>query len=261
MDDSPFRRIVLPALLASSAGFAALTWPMASDSAARLTERLPAPLDRWGGSALSITQHKEFSIRYIGFAILSSVAIGIGTAETMRLRQVRVQRHQGLLDAVLAKTEADRPLADSPDLEASSTQVLEPKLADINGAADAETAPGDRAADAFDWASFVQATPINPDQPAAVEVELLATPIEGHRFYHIQSGDQHRCLAVANGGEYFRYYRHRPDLDKARSLVQELQRRGQRSMTTCDDHGYVVWVHWPNAAAQARPWPELAVSS
>lgn len=101
MNNSPFRRIVLPALLASSAGFAALTWPMAADRASQISQRLPQPISYWVDSTLIPKQHKEFSIRYIGFAILSSVAIGIGTAKAMRTRQGLMQRHPGLLDQVL----------------------------------------------------------------------------------------------------------------------------------------------------------------
>jgi hypothetical protein len=247
MDDSPFRRIVLPALLASSAGFATLTWPLASDHAVQLSERLPHPLSRWADSALVTNQHKEFSIRYIGFAILSSVAIGIGTAEVMRSRQVRSQRHQGLLDEVLAQSE-DRSLADTPNLD------LAPQLTEVDGA----STPND----ALDWARFLQTTPVKT--PALDQAEALSRPamaINQQALYQLQAADQRRCLALAVEGEYYRYYRHRPSLDKARSLVQMLHQRGQRSIATLGitsdsvlgDTDYVVWVHQPSAA-QATPW-------
>ncbi|MBD2106657.1 hypothetical protein [Nodosilinea sp. FACHB-13] len=249
MDNSPFRRIVLPALLASSAGFAALTWPMASDRAVRVSEQLPQPLSYWIDSALITNQHKEFSIRYIGFAILSSVAIGIGTAEAMRVRQGRVQRHQGLLDQVLLADdqqedlEGDRlPIADT----INQFHSIELAAASHDGALTATTA---KTTTALDWASLLPAAP-----DAQAKVELTSSPMNEHALYHIQGADQCRSLALAVEGEYYRYYRNRPDLDKAQMLVQQLQQQGKRALTTMDDNGYVVWVHQPERPQQAVPW-------
>ncbi|PZV02178.1 MAG: hypothetical protein DCF32_15405 [Leptolyngbya sp.] len=70
MNNSPFPRIFLPALLVSSAGFATLTRPTAFDRATQISERLPQPLSYWVDSTLNTNQHQEFSIRYLGFAIL-----------------------------------------------------------------------------------------------------------------------------------------------------------------------------------------------
>lgn len=244
MDNSPFRRIVLPALLASSAGFAALTWPMASDRAVQVSERLPQPLSRWVDSALITNQHKEFSIRYIGFAILSSVAIGIGTAEAMRTRQGRVQRRQGLLDQVLRADEdqtalgGDRLPANPLDtVDSTDLAVVSDKTVSI--------------AAALDWASLLHTTSENH-----AESDLLSSAMDEHALYHIQGADQCRCLALAVEGEYYRYYRNRPDLDRARALVQQLQRQGKRALATWDDTGYVVWMHQPEQPQQIIPWPE-----
>ncbi len=251
MDDSPFRRIVLPALLAAGAGFAGLTWPLASDHAARVSERLPDPLSRWTDSALITYQHKEFSIRYIGFAILSSVAIGIGTAETMRSHQGRVQRRQGLLDKVLAEADQDRPLADASSLDTLSAPGAEPSQPHRLGGVEADAA--------LDWASLLRVPSVSEESDAEAG-ELLAIPIDQHSLYHLEGGDQNCCLALAVEGEYYSYYRSRPNLDRARSLVQYLQRRGQQAIATWDDSGYVVWVHRPSAARHATPWPAPAAS-
>ncbi|MGB3308499.1 MAG: hypothetical protein WBG32_03420 [Nodosilinea sp.] len=251
MDNSPFRRIVLPALLASSAGFAALTWPMASDHAVQVSDRLPEPFSRWVDSALITHQHKEFSIRYIGFAILSSVAIGIGTAEVMRSRQGRLQRSQGLLDEVLEAT-SDRPLVDPTDMDYASAQ------SDTAAASPAEPEP---LTSTLDWASLLQTTATtNPQDPASAEVGLLSTTLEDHDLYHIQGANQHRCLALAIQGEYYRYYRNRPDVDKARGVVQQLQLQGKKAIATLDNSGYVVWVHESEPPQQATPWPNLVAA-
>ncbi len=245
MDDSPFRRIVLPALLAAGVGFAGLTWPLASDRAARLSERLPDPLGRWADSALMTYQHKEFSIRYIGFAILSSVAIGIGTAEAMRSHQRRVQRRQGLLDKVLAEADQEHPLADASSLDRLSASGTEPSPPHCLGGVETDVA--------LDWASLLRVPSVSEEsEPEAGE--MLTIPIDQQSLYHLEGSDQNSCLALAVEGEYYSYYRSRPNLDKARSLVQYLQRRGQQAIATWDDSGYVVWVHRPTGAVQATPW-------
>lgn len=250
MDNSPFRRIVLPALLASSAGFAALTWPMASDQAVQVSDRLPEPFSLWVDSALIPHQHKEFSIRYIGFAILSSVAIGIGTAEAMRSRQGRSQRHQSLLDEVL-EAGSDRPL-DPASIDYAVTRTE----ADAAPLAEAE-----RPTVTLDWSSLLQGSAkINPQDSAPADAGLLSTAIEDHTLYHIQGANQQQCLALAVEGEYYRYYRYRPNIDKARGLVQQLQQQGKKAIATVDDSGYVVWVRESEPPQQAAPWPDLAIA-
>ncbi|TVQ11746.1 MAG: hypothetical protein EA368_05030 [Leptolyngbya sp. DLM2.Bin27] len=249
MDDSPFRRIVLPSLLAASAGFAALTWPLASDHALRFSDRLPQPIGRWAESALITNDHKEFSIRYVGFAILSSVAIGTGMSKVMRSRQGRLQRHQDLLAEALALPE-ESPL---------DTLTLDlPRLGGEIGRAAAAT-------NALDWASLLP--PPQVETPALAQAEALSAStmaIDHKALYQLQAADQQRCLALAVEGEYYRYYRHRPSLDQARSLVQHLHQRGQRSIATLattpdetsGDADYVVWVQQTSAVDQATPWLE-----
>ncbi|MBD1915791.1 MULTISPECIES: hypothetical protein [Cyanophyceae] len=245
MDDSPFRRIVLPALLASSAGFAALTWPMAADRAAQVSERLPQPLSRWVDSALITNQHQA-SIRYIGFTVLSSLAIGIGTAETMRVRQHRGQRHQDLLDQVLDDEQADFG-GDRLTTTASINQLHATDLAASHDPVQA--APTVKVATTLDWTSLPSTVP-----NTQTKAELMSSPMDEHALYHIQGADQCRSLALAIEGEYYRYYRNRPNLDKARSLVQQLHQQGKRALATWDDKGYVVWVHHAERPQQAVPW-------
>ncbi|HSM83631.1 MAG TPA: hypothetical protein VLS96_18230 [Nodosilinea sp.] len=218
---------------------------MASDRAVGWSGRLPAPLRQWTDSALVTRQHKEFSIRYIGFAILSSVAVGIGTAEIMRSQQVRSQRRQGLLDQALTETGDERPL--TPTLEVDPTVgVL------------AETKSGESAASALDWATLVQ--PRAEQEPPLTEGGLLSTPMGSHPIYHIHGADQSRSLALQMEGDYYRFYRQRPSLEKARQLVQRLQQQGQKAVVTSDDGGYVVWIHPAEPPAEAQPWLGLGMA-
>jgi hypothetical protein len=224
MDDSPFRRIVLPALLASSAGFAALTLPLASDQAALLSQRLPHPLNYWVDSALMTSQDKEFSIRYIGFAILSSVSIGVGTAGAMRRREAKAQRHQGLLNEVLAERGDPGPtlgrnsgtdtraesvperFANRPRVNAGQVvQGTSPDAATaLVEAVDSAQTVLDRPG--LDWASLLR-PPLAPPEEPALASAVMSTSIETHQICQILGADQHYCLALKLGDEYYRFYR------------------------------------------------------
>ncbi|MBW4482306.1 MAG: hypothetical protein KME14_07170 [Tildeniella torsiva UHER 1998/13D] len=243
MDNSLFRRIVLPVLLVSGAGFAAFTWSMASGRAGQISERLPQPLSRWVDSALIAAQPKEFSIRYGGFAILSSVAIGVSTAEAMRTREGRVQRPQGLLDQVLLGAQGQTGLG------GDRLPVDPSDIVDSTGLA--VVSDTTVAAAALDWVSLLHTSPEDH-----AESHLLSTAIDEHALCHIQGADQCRCLALAVGGKYYRHYRNRPDIDRAWALVQQLQRQGKPAIATWDGNGYVVWVHQPERPQQIFPWPE-----
>jgi hypothetical protein len=244
MDDSPFRRIVLPALLAAGAGFAALTWPLASGQGARWSQRLPQPFNNWVDSALVTHQHKEFSIRYIGFAILSSVTIGVGTAGVMRRRQSRVLRQQGLLDQALTAQADDLPLALEIDLPA-----------DIGLASGSAAEPTTADGPSLDWSSLMGETAAAALEPApTLRAAVLSTPLESHEIYQVRSSSHYRCLAIKMGGEYYSFYRQRPSLDKTQTLVQQLLRQGQRAIATGDGSGYVIWVHQPDPVDPVIPW-------
>lgn len=246
MDNSSFRRFVLPALLAASAGFAAIGQAKAANRARQAAEQLPQPLSRWVDSALIAAPPQKFAIRYSGFAVLSSAAIGIGAAEALRTCQGRGQRPQGWLDQVRLGEGStglggDRLFANSLD-PLDTIDAL-----DLAGVSDRTVS----AAAALDWVSLLH--PIPEDQ---AELNLLSTAIDEHALYHIQGADRCRCLALAVEGEYYRYYRNRPDVDKARALVQHLQQRGKPAIATWDGNGYVVWVHQPERPQQIIPWPQ-----
>lgn len=270
MDDSPFRRIVLPALLASSAGFAALTLPLASTQAALVSQRLPHPLNYWVDSALMTSQHKEFSIRYIGFAILSSVSIGVGTAGAMRRRQAQVQRHESLLSEVLAEHDDPSPAIRgdagtdgrwAKRLRVDAAQVVQntasgETVALVDALDSAQTA---LEPPTLDWASLLWSTSTPPEEPALASV-VMSTSLESHQICQILGADQQYCLALKMGDEYYRFYRQRPSLDRTQTLVQQLQRRGQRAIATRDGNGYVVWVHQPDPITPSHPWPQSLVT-
>ncbi|MGF1567373.1 MAG: hypothetical protein ACFCVD_04780 [Nodosilinea sp.] len=261
MTTSPFRGIVLPALLASSAGFALLTWPMTFPNATSLSTRLPTPVSRWIMASPKIDQHEEFSIRYVGVAILSSVVIGIGTAETMRSRQFRAQRRQTLLQTALTTVEPLNqnqlsPWSDPEDLGMPYPLSLG-ETSSLDGAA-ADPAQGLP----LDWVALLQSPPDADSQRlSTASVKPPLTVLESYRPCRIQAVDGQRYLAIQVGGDYYRFYRRRPSLDKAQSLVNQLQRWGSVVTITHDDKGYGIWVHQPDAQLDSAPKSMLTALS
>ena len=108
MNTSPFRTIILPALLISGAVFTALTLPVASTRASDMAGQWSGPMQRWLALSTS-SQQRGLSIRYIGFAILSSTAVGIGTAEVLRSHQSNAQKRLSLLQQVLQEGNPNLP--------------------------------------------------------------------------------------------------------------------------------------------------------
>ncbi|NJL46878.1 MAG: hypothetical protein HC929_04425 [Leptolyngbyaceae cyanobacterium SM2_5_2] len=266
MTHSPFHRIILPALLASSAGFATLTWPLASSHAGQVSEKLPAPLSRWVESALMMQQQKDLSIRYVGFATLSSLALGLGTAEIIRHRQNRADRQQQRLQHLLG---AQRQVAEDPARlgwdNANSASLFTAESAPL--ALTEESAPASSpSSSALDWASLLEtsasAEGVEADTQAPQSVPSM--PLKHHRLHHLQGANQERYLAIQVEGHHYSYYRRRPTLEKAQALANQLQQQGQLVITTEDEAGYTVWVRWVKPIAVTPPtlitsgWPDPA---
>jgi hypothetical protein len=281
MNNSPFRRIVLPALLASSTGFVLLTWPLASRHADQRAAPRPEATPPWGLSILTTIPHKDFSIRYIGFAILSSVALGIGTAEALRGYQSRRDRHQKLLQTMLSTaispaadlaaaglSEGGMALADNYpqnlaplglDHHPDTTPVpplawpLTPTMP-LTAMTDSTviTAKADQPLTfqptaTLDWASLLQTAAT--DQATLAPSSTAALPTA----HPMQGADHPPGLAVQVEGQDYHYYRRQPTLAKAQALVQRLHRQGQAAITTHDQAGYVVWVQSGQVSPSSAP--------
>jgi hypothetical protein len=211
---------------------------MASANASRVSARLPAPASRWVDSALTTVQYKEFSIRYIGFAILSSVAIGVGTAETMRLQQSRSQRQRQLLNQAMPPTDApdddwDRPMV---ELLPEHPWTDEPVESVAGGAAPTalEAVPG------LDWAmlSHSETESVSDDRFSGVLTMLLSD----QQVQRLPDTDNQQQLAIQVSGIVYAFYRYRPTLEATQRLLTWLQRQGKVAVTTQDNLGYGVWV-------------------
>lgn len=282
MTVSPFQKIVFPAILASSAVFAALTLPLSSVSNINTDAPLPDPIKQWFSPLLQHEQ-KKVSIRYVGFSIISSVAAGVGTAELMRLgqgRQRRRQQRQVELQQLFDHSTAEDPLdvdptADQPiDVGAESDRIFgamqtpnwlgaiaQQVLPVWSSEVDWEAQPGSSLLSAELASEPRRGAPTSvlpadsPQAPVAAPGATAAAPailLSSQRTYRIQlPGSDQRVLAIQLDGEYYSFLRLRPTQEQAIALLSGLEQRGQAGVVTPHGQGYAVWVK--QAQATGRP--------
>lgn len=266
MKSSSFRSIVLPALIASSAAFSIFTLPLTSSKTAELAVNLPPVISRWTTPVLA-NQHKDSSIRHVGFAILSSVLIGVGTAELMRQRRLRLAQQQNLLDQALA-VEGEE--------EATVSWIEGASAESLMGATDMWQPPSDESqlqpwasAPISDTESFREIMELNwqefsasSNDPAKLsnsadssETDSSEAPEPAYpSTYRIQVPGNQRLLAIQVDGDYYSFYRRRATAEQARSVINQLQRRGKKAIMTPDQKGYGVWMHQPEAVLDIASW-------
>jgi hypothetical protein len=283
MTVSPFQKIVFPAILASSAVFAALTLPLSSVSNINTDAPLPDPIKQWFSPLLQHEQ-KKVSIRYVGFSIISSVAAGVGTAELMRLGQScqrRRQQRQVELQELFDHSTAEEPLdvdptADQPiDVGAESDRIFgamqtpnwlgaiaQQVLPVWSSEVDWEAQPGSSLLSA-ELASEPRRSALTSVLPADTQAQVAAPGatvaaeapalLSGYqRTYRIQlPGSDQRVLAIQLDGEYYSFLRLRPTQEQAIALLSGLEQRGQVGAVTPHGQGYAVWVK--QAQATGRP--------
>lgn len=242
-----------------------LTMPMTSRKAIQISAHLPAPVSQWVAPALA-QQHKQFSIRYVGVAIMSSVLVGVGTAEAMRLRQARIRRQQALwqgVDVVASDAssaswlqtagQVEGQLSGLKDLTASLEPTTLPAWGDqIDQRHDTESV--------LDWAALLDG-PIKsaPDDHLSSPDLVPSAPLLAVQpTYRIQTAEgNQRLLAIKVNGDYYSFYRQRPTAEKADAVAAQLQRRGKTTIVTADAKGHTIWVHQPGARLDQSCWSAL----
>ncbi len=261
MTDSPFRNIILPALLASSTTFAVLTLPVASPQAERVMEQWPTPLRQWVSPSLTQPQI-GLSIRYIGVAIVLSTVMGIGVSEVLRTQQARTQRHEALLQQLLSRhrdPETDLPLAPPADVavgaverpqrldvEAGASPIGTAPLADVDYAWGAE-APG------LDWQGLKAMAMPGTSQEAAREVSQQILP-GSYSTCWVFTPDNQRQTAITVDGEFYSFYRFGESPDKLPLIQEQLRRAGKKTVATLEPDGYILWRHQPRAERVPPAW-------
>jgi len=249
MNISPFRNIILPSLLVSSAAFAALTLPVASTRASLITAKLPVPVQHWISPAIS-EQRKGLSIRYIGVAILTSTILGISTAEVLRSKQVGDNRRQTLLTQALIKSPNPDPAADAAGLPLRSAPAWDSALELDAPQDDTPTAQG---FPYLDWESLQSPSPKATGGNASAGTKALL-PAGTYRTCQIQTASHQRLTAICIDGEFFSFYRLSQNLDKTRAILERMARSGQNAVATPVEDGYALWRHQPGAELATNDW-------
>lgn len=260
MTDSTFRNIFLPALLASSTTFAVLTLPVASPQSDHIMEKWPTPIQQWLSFSHTYPE-PGLTIRYIGFAILSSTAVGIGLSELLHAKQAKALRDRALL------REACKSYPDDT-LEVPLEKHIYPAEADSLSSADAET-DGETAT----TAASPNANNQTQMQITELDWDVLRTPpmadfdAQGSRAEFaprilagspdtccIRTSDHQRLTAIAVDGEFYSFYRFGKDPDKLPFIQDKLRSVGKTTVATCEPDGYILWLHRPGAELVSPTW-------
>lgn len=255
MTDSPFKKIIFPALLAAGSVFAALTLPLSSLNQPSWSTRLPGPVQEWF-SPLLHSEHKKLSIRYVGFSITTSVIAGFGTAELMRLRQKHRQRQRDLLQLLLVAPTPASPTETRLESELiitqESTEVFAaPTLANWMDGIDQAALPGWNSPALWDQ----RATPQSP-WPVPLPVQPLP-----HTCRIQLPGSSQRVLAIQVDGDYYSFFRLRKTEAQALSLVATLEERGQIAIATPHAKGHAVWIKQPHATVNTPAWEQWPMAA
>jgi hypothetical protein len=259
MKTSSFRSIILPALLAASAVFAVLTLPVASAQASGPNHHRSAPMQRWIALAAS-RQNQGLSIRYIGFAILASTAVGIGTAEVLRSQRIGYHRRQSMLKQAFRAGATD--ILEPPVDGSWSSLGNDTLLPEVSESAPIgplpPTAPQDGPdVPSLDW-DALQLGPL-PDAGNDVgEATLVSAFVDiTYPTCRIQTPAGQRLTAISINGAFYSFYRLSPSRDALQRMVESLHQSGQAAVVTPSQGDYVLWLYQPEAklATQAVQAP------
>lgn len=220
MSSFPLRQLILPAVLISSGVFSIMTLPLVLYRPDSLTIKVPFSEDEM--QYVFQDNNRDLAIRYVGVAIVTSVAAGVTTVELKRRSH---NRKESALAAALQQPEA---LLDTPAIEQfADTPVVFDSVDEYFAAAAIESES--------EWA-------IEPDKP-----EIL-TSRDRYETCRVQVPQtDRRCFAILVNGEYYRLFRARKTEDKAIEMADRLRERGDRVMITKLSQGHALWIWEPQA--------------
>jgi len=204
-------------------------------------------VQRW--FALPVDQPQNFSIRYIGLAILSSTAIGVGTAEVLRSKGAKHQRHQALLKQTLDSEAVPLPSAADDFLLGSQPPFPGVSLEQTWQTTLLANEEEPIHQPWLDW-DALQAGNI-----AIAEVKFLAfscSVLESPQPTHsIQTPAGQQLTAIRVDGEFYCFYHRFLTQKEMQQTAQDLYRSGQLTVATLDEGELVLWVHQPGATLLA----------
>lgn len=211
--------IVLPAVFVSCTVFSALTLPFVLSDSSSLSMKLPPPFQ---GEVEPIFQseNKTIAIRYLGFAIVSSVGAGLITVEALRRLQAVAPKNSiqdNSIQDMFVGLESD--LLQSTAL--SSALPFEPEFSIDTDAPDLGS-------------SHPELTAFPPDAIPVLEEHGQTCRIK-------LSQSEQTQFALSWNGEYYRFFRVQATQEKALNTAKQLARRGEHVVVSPLDQGYAVW--------------------
>lgn len=223
MNSFPLRQLILPAVLVASGVFSVLTLPLALYRPNSVNVELPF----FEGELQPVFEsgNRDLAIRYVGCAIVTSVAAGVATVELKR----RSHNHrQAALEAALKQSEDSL----NPPIEQTLTAF----------------APAPTIFDSVDeyFAAAASATEL-PSLVESDKLEVLDNP-DRYQTCRIQVPEtDRRFFAILVNGDYYRLFRARKTKEKATQMADRLRQRGDRVMLTATPQGYALWIWEPEA--------------
>ncbi|MBD2093159.1 hypothetical protein H6F67_25265 [Microcoleus sp. FACHB-1515] len=222
MSSFPLRQLILPAVIVASGVFSILTLPLVLYRPDSVDIKVPFSEDELhfvfeGGN-------RDLAIRYVGVAIVTSVAAGVTTVELKRRSH---NRKEAALEAALQRSEAVLDVA-APEVVASFSS---PAVYD--------------SVDEYFAAAAVAIEPEPAIEPDKLEILTNSNRYETCRI-QVPNTDR-RFFAILVNGEYYRLFRARKTKEKAIEMADRLRERGDRVMITEMSQGHALWIWEPQA--------------
>lgn len=285
MSGSPFKTVVLPAVLISTTVFSALTLSFVSRRSEAVTLKLQAA-DSEEVQASSVYESKDFAIRYVGLTIILSVGSGVLTVEGLRrfytLREsMQIKRQRSRLEKRLQVQE--------PQSQPAALVAVGQDIAVVDPLSDSTTHPEIVPAQAFDdyaistafedahlddyqsdlmaplsdWSALSEFDRVAAQQDALAlsagsngashSLNTIKTPqiLESREQYqtgriHIPHLQQPQ-FAILVDGQYYSFVKTTNSRSTALRVATTIAQRGEQSIITRTHNGYAVWNWEPEA--------------
>ena len=232
MENSSFKQILLPTVIATGAVFYAA---ISSFSSFTPSPRDSRPLPSGRLQYTLSKEYKDFAVRTVGLCILASVGTGLVVAEIVRRRSRSANRNQ-----TEQRLFAQMSLF-APKERQTAVQYLE----------------------SFRIEQALPLTPVrlNP-VPAKTEASsatalAIAQPItievtQPEKICWVQiPGYQNRLFAIAADGHYYSFTRTEANWEAATKLVNQQRQRGIKVVLTHIGDCYMIWTWQPEAQPDA----------
>lgn len=278
MSGSPFKTVVLPAVLISTAVFSALTLSFVSRRSEAVALKMQ-PAESEEVQPISIYESKDFAIRYVGLTIILSVGSGVLTVEGLRrgyaLREsIQIKRQRSRLEQRL---QVQEPQPEALVAVGQDIAVIDP-LTDSNTYSElvpaqvfdeyplSSTFEETRVSPLSDWATLSEFGQADTHHAAGRLQSAISNPashsvktpqvLELREQYqtgriHVPHGQQSQ-FAILVDGQYYSFVRTANSRSAALRMATTIAQRGEQSVITQTHSGYAVWVWEPEA------FPDLA---